>query len=86
MKEKFRYRLFYRLIDFAFAMNILLLLDMLYEVFVDSNMDYGVFAPVALGIVVLAICIPSFLIFARFMHDEYIRLLWQKPLKPLSAP
>ncbi|MFC4291388.1 hypothetical protein ACFOWX_03055 [Sphingorhabdus arenilitoris] len=78
MKDQFRYRLFYRLIDFCFVLNILWILEMIGEAISGSELDYGLFDPIALALAVSSLIIPGFLVFARFMHDEYITLLWQK--------
>ena len=78
MKDKLRYRLFYRLIDFCFIVNLLFFLDMIADVFRKKDADYGFFEPVVFAFVAVSILLPCFLIFARFMHDEYIHLLWQK--------
>jgi hypothetical protein len=78
MAAKIRYRVFYRLIDICFGLQIFFLADEIREAFGGKPLQLGLMdLPIGM-LAVLCVLIPAFLVFAKFMRDEFAETLWKK--------
>jgi Na+-driven multidrug efflux pump len=78
MAAKVRYRVFYRLIDICFGLQIFFLADEIREAFGGKPLNLGIINIPIATLAVLCVLIPAFLIFAKFMRDEFAETLWKK--------
>ncbi len=73
-----RYSLYYRLIDFCFGVQLFTIAVEIAEVVLDREIDYWLGHVLPITLYTVAIILPVFLVFARFMRDDFAETLWQK--------
>lgn len=73
-----RHRLFYRLIDVAFAIQLLVIGTELVGAAGLLEVEFGRYIWFGAVIAAFGLIIPALLIFLRSMRDEFTEMLWQK--------
>lgn len=73
-----RYSLYYRLMDICLALQVVTLGVELTETAFDYDLVDFAGSGIPITLFLMAIIVPVFLVFARFMRDDFAEMLWQK--------
>lgn len=73
-----RYSLYYRLMDICLGLQLLTLGIEVGEYALGRNLHDWTGPGISIALFLIAIVLPVFLVFARFMRDDFAEMLWQK--------
>lgn len=78
MAQMNRFSLYYRLMDICLIIQIAALSLEIGEIVTGAELAVGAFGNVVITFFLCALLLPIFLIFARFMRDDFSEQIWQK--------